>query len=130
MSLTINCPKTNAFQVTTITIFFIRSWSMDFKYTSLNGMKGKISRAIQCKAALDEVNYPYGTDARSNMTFVASYSMLLGNIGFDYDAQYNYVKEFDNYWNNAQNEVQKLDEFKASIERFKFCNDAYNTILL
>eukprot|EP01084_Bolivina_argentea_P149651 261399_1 len=60
MSLTVNCFGSPTNQTGTISITFARDWSLDFKYTSLDGMKGKINRAIQCKAALDESNYQYG----------------------------------------------------------------------
>merc|ERR1712032_1420909 len=48
MALTVNCPETDAMSTTTIEIEFARDWTEDFKYTSLDGMKGKISRANQC----------------------------------------------------------------------------------
>ena len=129
MALTVNCPKTmDAFGATVIKIEFARDWSVDFKYTSLYGMKGKISRANQCKACLDEVNYPYGNHIRSNMSSIASYSMLLGNVGNDYAAQFEYVQQFDAMWQNALDEVKNLDEKVAGSERYAFCNDLYDTI--
>eukprot|EP01084_Bolivina_argentea_P283337 485212_1 len=128
MSLTVNCPLMSANVTTTVNIIFARDWMEDFKYTSLYGMKGKINRAIQCKGALDETNYPYGTSSRSNMTFIATYSMLLGNIGNDYDAQYDYVQQFDDFWQNGLKEVKNLNVAVSGEERYKFCNDLYNTI--
>jgi len=109
-------------------ISFARDWSTDFKYTSLDGMKGKISRASQCKAALDECNYPYGTDSRSNMSYVATYGMMLGNVGNDYQAQFDAVQQFDGYWENALDEVKNLQSKYSGAERYTFCNDLYNTI--
>ena len=102
MAVTVNCPQTDAIQVSAIEIEFARGWDMDFKYTSVDGMKGKIRRANQCKASLDEANYQYGTSARSNMTYVASYGMLLGNVGMDYSKQFEYVQQFEGHWGCAR----------------------------
>merc|ERR1712062_208079 len=131
MALTVNCPKTtNVFEATKIKIEFARDWSVDFKYTSMGGMKGKIWRANQCKACLDEVNYEYGNNIRSNMTFVASYNMMLGNVGNNADEQFEYVAKFDEYWQNAMSEVKNLDQKAAGAQRYEFCNDLYSTISL
>ncbi len=122
MSLTINCPQSVANITTTIKVIFARRWNNDFKYTSVYGMKGKINRAMQCKAVLDEVNYPYGVSYRSNMTFIATYSTILGNIGNDYNLQYKFVKQFHTHWENALKEVKFLNLTLSGLKRYTFCN--------
>ena len=44
MALTVNCPHQ---------IDVANAWGVDFQFAALYGMKGRISRANQCKAALD-----------------------------------------------------------------------------
>ena len=132
MALTVNCPVSVLSNklATVIDIEFDKSWSAMFEYTALKGMRGKISRSNQCKAALDEANYQYGTTVRSNMTMVASYGMLLGNLGGDYKEHFEKVQQFEVHWKYALEEVKALEPKIAGTERYQFCNDLYDSISL
>ena len=130
ISLTVNCPSIAINATTTVTIQFARDWSNDFKYTSNYGLKGRINRAQQCKSALDGPNVQYGTNTRPNMTTVAGYNMLLGNIGNNPDLVYQYIQGFNDLYQSALNEVQNIDGNQSGQQIKQFCISMYNSIII
>eukprot|EP01084_Bolivina_argentea_P237554 399220_1 len=103
MSVVANCQTTSTSSPTTVSMDFNRNWVDDLKVT--NGMKGKINRAILCKQSLDKRNVNYGT-ARANLTVAAGYSMLLGDIGDNFNLVLSNVNAFDNIYAAAVQEVK------------------------
>eukprot|EP01084_Bolivina_argentea_P279644 478096_1 len=125
MAVVANCQSTNSFSSTVINMDFNRDWMDDLKVT--NGIKGKINRAILCKQSLDERNVDYGQD-RSNLTVVAGYSMLLGDIGDNFNELLAQVNNFENEFIAATKQVEALPVNNVGYPRLQYCINLLNTI--
>ena len=86
----------------TIEASFSQNWATDGKM--LNGMKGKINRAVLSKQNLDEANVEYG-GTRENLTDAAVYSTFLGDIAYDLGQFSTLVDNFDALYEGGINQV-------------------------
>ena len=80
------------------------NWFNKNSMNMIEGLKGKINRAILCKQALDERNTAYGNE-RNNLTVAAGYAMSLSN---DYQNVYSLITQFDSIYISAINQVTDL----------------------
>ena len=81
-----------------ISATFSQDWGTDGKM--LNGLKGKVNRAVLSKQNLDEANVQYG-GARINLTDAAAYSTLLGDFGYNIQEMMNLIDNFDNLYQGS-----------------------------
>ena len=126
VAVIVNCPQVITTKLNTIDMEFDSdtNWFNVNNIASVEGIKGKINRAILCKQSLDERNVVYGNE-RSNLSIAAGYGMSLGN---DYENAYSLVNNFQSIYSNAIKQVQSIAVEEIGANRQKYCLNLLQTI--
>ena len=109
--LIVNCGKYSTTNRLSVTAEFRHNWATDGKL--LNGVKGKINRAVLSKFTLDEANVAYG-GVRQNLTDVAVYATRLGDLAINFGAFTSMIDNLDGLFIDAISQVN--DNVNASSD--------------